>query len=104
MSLNVRTVTANQFYDKETYPHVSLTSDTLTWDSTTTLYHEQEMAMTDLHSIVGKHATVRGHRPTLVINSICLVHTDLINVTDDDNFHHALSSHVVISGVEMVRS
>ena len=28
--LNVRTVTADQFYDQETYPHVSLTSDTLT--------------------------------------------------------------------------
>ncbi len=38
--LNVRTVTADQFYDQETYPHVHLTLDTLTWDPTLTLYRD----------------------------------------------------------------
>ena len=36
--LNVRTVTADQFHEEETYPHINLTSDSLTWDPTTTLY------------------------------------------------------------------
>jgi hypothetical protein len=38
--LNVRTVTADQFNDHDTYPHISLTSDTLTWDPSTTLYRD----------------------------------------------------------------
>ena len=89
--LNVRTVTADQFNDQETYPHISLTSDTLTWDPSTTLYRDQELAMTDLHGDVVTYADVRGPRPSsLVINSI----------THDDNFHHALSSNVAISSVD----
>ncbi len=58
--LNVRTVTADQFYDEKTYPHVNLTSDSLTWDPTTDLYREQETAMTNLHGDVCTHAYVRG--------------------------------------------
>jgi hypothetical protein len=57
--LNVRTVTADQLYDQETYPHVSLTSDTLTWDPTSNLYRDQELAMTNLHGKVCTYADVR---------------------------------------------
>jgi hypothetical protein len=91
--LNVRTVTADQFYDHETYPQVHLTSDTLTWDPTSTLYRDQELAMINLHGEVCTHANVRGPRNSIVVNSISSTYTDLIDITHDDNFH--LSSSIV---------
>ncbi len=91
--LNVRTVTADQFHDLETYPHVSLTSDALTWDPTMTLYHDQELAKTNLQGKVCTYA-VRGPRTSIVINSISLTYTDLIDITHDDNFYQTLSSNV----------
>mgnify|MGYP000990012402 CR=1 FL=1 len=101
MLLNVRTVTADQFNDHETYPHISLTSDTLTWDPSTTLYRDQELAMTDLHGDVATYADVRGPRPSsLVINSISSTYTDLIDITHDDNFYRTLSSKVAISSLD----
>ena len=98
--LNVRTVTADQFYDHDTYPHISLTSDTLAWDLTTILYRNQELAMTNLHGDVCTYADMRKHRTSLVINSISSTYTDLIDITHDDNFHQALSSNVVISSLD----
>ncbi len=44
--LNVRTVTVSKFNSQD-YPQLHLTSETLTWDPTTTLYEQQENAMTD---------------------------------------------------------
>ena len=98
--LNVRTVTADQFYDQDNYPHVHLTSDTLTWDPTSTLYRDQELAMTDLHGNVCTYADVRGPRNSVVINSISSTYTDLIDITHDDNFYRALSSKVAISSLD----
>jgi hypothetical protein len=98
--LNVRTVTADQFYDQDNYPHVHLTSDTLTWDPTSTLYRDQELAMTDLHGNVCTYADVRGPRTSVVINSISSTYTDLIDITHDDNFYRALSSKVAISSLD----
>jgi hypothetical protein len=96
----VRTVTADQFYDHDTYPHISLTSDTLAWDLTTILYRNQELAMTNLHGDVCTYTDMRKHRTSLVINSISSTYTDLIDITHDDNFHQALSSNVVISSLD----
>jgi hypothetical protein len=98
--LNVRTVTADQFYDHETYPHVHLTSDTLTWDPTSTLYRDQELAMTNLHGEVCTYADVRGPWNSVVINSISSTYTDLIDISHDDIFHQALSSNIVISSLD----
>jgi hypothetical protein len=98
--LNVRTVTADEFYDQETYPHVHLTSDTLTWDPSLTLYRDQELAMTNLYGEVCTYANVREPRDSIVINSISSTYTDLIDITHDDNFHQALSSNVVISSLD----
>jgi hypothetical protein len=98
--LNVRTVTADQFNDQDTYPHISLTSDTLTWDPSTTLYRNQELAMTNLHGEVCTYANVRGPRTSLVINSISSTYTDHIDITHDDNFHQASSSNFVISSLD----
>ena len=98
--LNVRTVTADQFNDQDTYPHVSLTSDTLTWDPSTTLYRDQELALTTLHGDTCTYASVRGPRNSIVVNSISSTHPDLIDITHDDIFHHALSSHVIVSTMD----
>jgi hypothetical protein len=57
--LNVRTVTINEFNSQD-YPQLHLTSETLTWDPTTTLYEEQENAMTDYSGNIVCDAAVRG--------------------------------------------
>ncbi len=40
--LNVRTVTINEFNSQD-YTRLHMTSETLTWDPTTTLYEQQGM-------------------------------------------------------------
>jgi hypothetical protein len=65
-----------------------------------TLYHDQEFAMMNLHGNICTYADMRGPRTSLVINSISSTYTDLIDITHDDNFHQALSSNVVISGLD----
>ena len=96
----MRTVTADQFNDQDTYPHISLTSDTLTWDPSTTLYRDQELAMTTLHGDICTYAGVRGPRTSIIVNSISLTHTDLVDITHNDIFHHALSSQVIVSTLD----
>ncbi len=44
--LHVRNVIADDFYN-DNIPRIDLTSETLTWDPSTTLYEEQENGMTD---------------------------------------------------------
>jgi hypothetical protein len=67
--LNVRTVNINEFNSQD-YPRLHLTSKTLTWDPTTTLYEEQENAMTDYSGNIVCDAAVRGQIPTLIINKL----------------------------------
>jgi len=74
-----------------------LTSETLTWDPTTTHYSEQEASMTDYSGNVVRCAAVRGHVSILAINPLSSLTTDLVNVTDDENFHQVLTSKVMIS-------
>jgi hypothetical protein len=57
--LDVRTVTINEFNSQD-YPGLRLTSETMTWDPTTTLYEKQENAMTDYSGNIVCDATVRG--------------------------------------------
>jgi hypothetical protein len=54
----------------------------------------------DLHGKVCTYANVRGPRTSIVINSISSTHTDLIDITHDDNFYQALSSNAVISSLD----
>jgi len=77
-----------------------LTSETLTWDPSTTHYSEQEAAMTNYSGNVARCATVRGHVGILAINLLSSLITDLVDVTDDENFHQVLTSKVMISSVE----
>jgi hypothetical protein len=56
--------------------------------------------MTDYSGNVVRCAAVRGQAGILAITSLSSLSSDLINVTDDENFHHVLTSKVMISSVE----
>ncbi len=96
--LNVRTVTIDEF-DSQDYPRLHLTSDTLTWDPTTNLYEQQENAMMDYSGNIVCDAAMRGQVPTLIVNEVQLLTTDMADVMHDCNFHQVLISHLVISSV-----
>ncbi len=97
--LNVRTVTINEFNSQD-HPQLHLTSETLTWDPTTTLYEHQENAMMDYCSNIVCDATVRGQVPTLIVNELQSLTTDMADMMHNCNFHQVLTSHVVISSVD----
>jgi hypothetical protein len=99
--LNVRTVTINEF-ESQDYPQLHLASETLTWDPTTNLYEQQEIAMTDYSVNIVCDAAVRGQVPTLFIIELQLLTTDLAGMMHDCNFYQVLSSHVAISSVKAI--
>jgi hypothetical protein len=96
--LNVRKPTLDE-WESSSFPRYHLTSESLTWDPTTTIYEEQENAMVDYHGKVvrSSDSTARGR---LVINALSSLTTDTADITDDDNFHVVLTSHAHISSVE----
>ncbi len=96
--LNVRTVTIDEFNSQD-YPRLHLTSETLTWDSTTTLYEQQENAMMDYSGNIVHDAAMRGQVPTLIINELQSLTTDMANMTHDCNFHQVSTSHIVIYSI-----
>ncbi len=91
--LHVRIITADDFYNDD-IPRIDLTSETLTWDPSTTLYEEQENGMTDHSGAIVHDAAARG--PDLVINALHSLPTDLADILHDCNFHRVLLSHVNI--------
>ncbi len=96
--LNVRTVTINEFNSQD-YPLLHLASETLTWDPPTNLYEQQENAMIDYSGNIVRDAAMRGQVPTLIINELQSLTTDLADIMHDCNFHQVLTSHVVVSSV-----
>ncbi len=84
--LNVRTVTIDEFNSQD-YPRLHQTSETLTWDPTTTLYKEQENVMTNYSSNIICDAALRGQIPALIINELQLLTTDMADMMHDCNFH-----------------
>jgi hypothetical protein len=96
--LNVRTVTIDEFNSQD-YPRLHLTSETLTWDPTTTLYEQQEKAMMDYSSNIVCDAAMRGQVPKLIVNELQSLTTDMADMMHDCNFHQVLTSHVVVSSV-----
>ena len=56
--------------------------------------------MTDYSGNVVRCAAVRGRVGILAINSLSSLSSDLVDVTDDENFHHVLTSKVMISSVD----
>ncbi len=96
--LNVRTVTIDEFNSQD-YPQLHLTSETLTWDPMTNLYEQQENAMMDYSSNIVRDVAVRGQVPTLIVNELQLLTTDLADMTHNCNFHRVLTSHIIVSSV-----
>ncbi len=84
--LNVRTVTIDEFNSQD-YPRLHLTSETLTWDPMTNLYEQQENTMMDYSGNIIRDAAVRGQVPTLIVNELQSLTTDLADLTHDCNFH-----------------
>jgi hypothetical protein len=97
--LNVRTVTINEFNSQD-YPRLHLTSETLTWDPTTNLYEQHENAMMDYSGNIVCDAAVRGQVPTLIVNELQLLTTDLADMMHDCNFHQVLTSHDIVSSID----
>jgi len=97
--INVRAPTLDE-WNSDAFTRLSLTSESLTSDPTTTKYEEQEAAMTDYSGNVVNCSAVGGHFGTFAINSLSSLTTDLIDVTDDENFYQVLTSKVMISSVE----
>jgi hypothetical protein len=91
-------VTTDEFNSQD-YPQLHLISETLTWDPTTNLYEQQDNAMTDYSGNIVHDAAVRGQVPTLIVNELRLLTTDLADMMHDCNFHQVLTSHVVVSSV-----
>ena len=56
--------------------------------------------MTDYSGNVVCCAAVRGHVGILAINSLSSLSSDLVDVTDDENFHQVLTSKVMILSVD----
>jgi hypothetical protein len=78
-----------------------LTSKSLTWDPTSTLYKEQEAAMANYSGcVVTMTCAMRGHIGNLVINLLSSLTTDLVDITDDNNFYFILTSNVQILSIE----
>ena len=73
-----------------------LTSESLTWDPNTTRYEEQEATLTNDYGDLVTSACLQ----TFVINSLSSITTDLVDITDDDNFCLLLESLVMISSID----
>jgi hypothetical protein len=97
--INVRALTLDE-WNSDAFPRLSLTSESLTWDPTTTHFSDQEAAMTDYFGNVVRCAAVRGHVDNLAINLLSSLSSDLNDVTDDKNFHQVLTSKVMILSVK----
>jgi hypothetical protein len=98
--LDVRASTLDK-WNNDAFKRLHLTSESLIWDPTMTLYEEQEAAMIDYSGhVVTTTRPMRGHFNNLVINLLSSPTTDQADITDDDNFYHVLASHVQISSIE----
>jgi hypothetical protein len=96
--LNVRTVTIDELNSQD-YPRLHLTSETFTWDPMTNLYEQQENSMADYSGNIIRDAAMRGQVPTLIVNELQSLTTDLADMMHDCNFYQVLISHVGISSV-----
>ena len=88
MLLNVRALTLDKWNSKAPLC-IHLTSETLTWDLTTSLFEEPEASMTNYASNIVPCSGKRGRGNAYVINSISTLTVDLVDIIDVDNFHNA---------------
>ncbi len=92
-------MTIDEFNSHQDYLRLHLTSETLTWDPTTNLYEQQKNATMDYSGNIVCDAAMRGQVPTLIVNELQLLTTDMANMTHDCNFHQVLTFHVIVSSV-----
>ncbi len=98
--LNVRGVTLDE-WTSDAFKRLYLTSETLTWDPTTTLYEEQEVAMVDYSGrVVTTARPLMMHIKSLVIDPLSSLTTDQADVTNDENLYDVLASHLQILSIE----
>ncbi len=98
--LNVRGITLDE-WNSGAFKRLHLTSETLTWDPTTTLYEEQEAAMVDYSGrVVMTRRPLMMHIKSLVIDLLSSLTTDQADVTDDENLYDVLASHVQILSIK----
>ncbi len=71
----------------------------LTWDPQTTLYEEQEAAMTNSSGEIIHNTHMRGL--ALVINELNPMTVDMADIMHNCNFHQVLQSHVAPMTVDM---
>jgi hypothetical protein len=67
--LNVRLPTLDE-YNSELFTRLHLTSETLSWDPSSTIYEEQDNGMTDYPGNFVSNAAVMGHFDSLVITTV----------------------------------
>ena len=94
--LNVRPPSIDDC-DTEEIRHLALTSDTPTWDPSSTSSEEQEAAIESYDGLVHDQPALRGQPTMLVTNSLVLSTQPAGDVTYDDNFTRALASTFMIS-------
>ncbi len=56
--------------------------------------------MMDISVNIVCDAALRGQAPTLIVNELQLLITDLADMTHDCNFHQVLTSHVIVSSID----
>ncbi len=56
--------------------------------------------MMDYSGNIVLDAAVKGQAPTLIVNELQLLTTDLADMTHDCNFQQVLTSHVIVSSVD----
>ncbi len=87
--------------NSDAFKQLHLTSETLTWDPTTTLYEEQEVAMVDYSGrLVMTTRPLMMHIKSLVIDPLSSLTIDQADVTDNKNLYDVLASHVQILSIE----
>ncbi len=100
MLLNVRGITLDE-WNSEAFKQLHLTSEALTWDPTTTLYEEQEVAMVDYSGhVMMTTRPLMMHINSLVIDLLSSLTTNQADVTVDENLYDVLASHVQILSIE----
>jgi hypothetical protein len=56
--------------------------------------------MIDYSGNIVHDVAVRGQVPTLILNELQSLTTDLADITQDCNFHQVLTSHVIVSSAD----
>ena len=95
---NVKPLTLNEF-ETPRYPRITLTNTNLIWDTSTTIYEDQEKATLDYKGeIIWPNTTATV--PLMVINYVCMsTCVDAPNISSDEKFAAVLHANANVSSV-----